>query len=70
MGLQDLRAGDRYLLCTGGLSPVVDDRPHRNVLTLRAVIRRRAGQLAVLAADRASVSRLTPYRWARVLHAG
>ena len=36
MGLRDLRAGDRYLLCPDGLSPVVDDRPHLNVLTLRA----------------------------------
>jgi hypothetical protein len=33
-------------------------------------IRRGVGQLAALAADRASVSRLTPYRWARALHAG
>jgi serine/threonine protein phosphatase PrpC len=31
-----LRAGGRYLLYFGGLSPVVDDRPLRNVLTLRA----------------------------------
>ena len=37
MGLRDLRADGRYLLCTGGLSPVVEDRPHWNVLTLRAV---------------------------------
>ena len=35
-GLRDLRAGGRYLLCSGGLSPVADDRPLRNVLTLRA----------------------------------
>ena len=35
-GLRDLRAGGRYLLCSGGLSPVVDDRPHQNVLILRA----------------------------------
>ena len=35
-GLRDLRAGDRYLLCSDGLSPVVDDRPHFYVLTLRA----------------------------------
>jgi serine/threonine protein phosphatase PrpC len=36
MGPWDLRAGDRYLLCSDGLSPVVDDRTLRNVLTLRA----------------------------------
>ena len=35
-GLRDLRAGGRYLLCPDGLSPVVDDRPHFYVLTLRA----------------------------------
>ena len=34
-GLRDLRAGGRYLLCSGGLSPAVDDRPLRNVLILR-----------------------------------
>ena len=37
IGLRELRAGDRYLLWSGGLSPVVDDRPHRYVLTLRDV---------------------------------
>jgi PPM family protein phosphatase len=26
LGVRDLRAGDRYLLCSDGLSPVVDDR--------------------------------------------
>jgi serine/threonine protein phosphatase PrpC len=36
MGLRDLWCGSRYLLCAGGLSPVIDDRPHCNVLTLRA----------------------------------
>jgi PPM family protein phosphatase len=35
MGLPNLRADGRYLLFTGGLSPVVDDRPHRNVLISR-----------------------------------
>ena len=35
-GLRDLRTSGRYLLRIGGLSPVVDDRPHFNVLTLRA----------------------------------
>ena len=33
IGLRDLRAGDRYLLCTGGLSTVLDDRTVSNVLT-------------------------------------
>jgi serine/threonine protein phosphatase PrpC len=33
LGLRDLRAGDRYLLCSDGLSPVVDDRAIRDVLT-------------------------------------
>ena len=48
-GLRDLRAGDRYLLCSDGLSPVADDRPHFYVLNFARRIRRRAGQLAVLA---------------------
>jgi serine/threonine protein phosphatase PrpC len=30
-----LQAGGRYLLCPDELSPAVDDRPHKNVLTLR-----------------------------------
>jgi hypothetical protein len=34
--LRDLRAGDRYLLRSDRLSPIIDDRPHRNVQTLRA----------------------------------
>jgi hypothetical protein len=33
--LRDLQA-DRYLLRPGGLSPVINDRPHFYVLTLRA----------------------------------
>ena len=36
IGLRDLRAGGRYLLRSGGLSPVADDRPHFYVLILRA----------------------------------
>ena len=36
LGLRDLRAGDRYLLCSDGLSPVVDDRAIRDVLTSAA----------------------------------
>jgi hypothetical protein len=30
-----LQAGGRYLLCPDELSPAVDDRPHKDVLTLR-----------------------------------
>jgi serine/threonine protein phosphatase PrpC len=37
IGLQDLPADDCYLLCPDELSPAVDDRPHRNVLTLRGL---------------------------------
>jgi hypothetical protein len=36
MGLRDLQAGSRYLVGSGGLSSVIDDQPHRYVLTLRA----------------------------------
>ena len=32
LGLRDLRAGDRYLLCSGGLSPVVSTGAIRDVL--------------------------------------
>jgi hypothetical protein len=30
-----LQAGGRYLLCPDELSPAGDDRPHKDVLTLR-----------------------------------
>ena len=33
LGWQGLRAGNRYLLWSDGLSPVTDDRPHWDVLT-------------------------------------
>jgi protein phosphatase len=36
LSLRDLRTCGHYLLRTGGLSPVVDDRPHFYVQTLRA----------------------------------
>jgi hypothetical protein len=36
LSLRDLRTCGRYLLRTGGPSPVIDDRPHFYVLTLRA----------------------------------
>jgi serine/threonine protein phosphatase PrpC len=51
LGLRDLRTGDRYLLCTGGLSPVVDDRTLRNVLTSAADPACAVRQLAALAED-------------------
>jgi hypothetical protein len=65
----DRQAGSRYLLFTGRLGQVVDDRPHLNVFIfpLFPPSCRAAGR-----PDRrpASVSRLTPYHWARVLQAG
>jgi protein phosphatase len=36
VGLRDLQADHRYLLRPDEPSPVAEDRPHRNVLTLRA----------------------------------
>jgi serine/threonine protein phosphatase PrpC len=51
LGLRDLRAGDRYLLCTGGLSPAADDRTLRDVLTSADRPARAARQLAALAQD-------------------
>lgn len=65
----DLRAGGRYLLFTGGLEPVVDDRPHLNVFIfpLFPPSCRAAGRPG---RRPASASRLTPYHWARVLQAG
>jgi PPM family protein phosphatase len=36
LSLRDLRTCGHYLLRTDGLSPVIDDRPHFYVLTLRA----------------------------------
>ena len=47
--LRDLRAGDRYLLCTGGLSIVAGDRTPRNVLTSADDPACAARQLAALA---------------------
>ncbi len=51
LGLRDLRAGDRYLLCSDGLSPVVDDGTLRNVLTSAANPACAVRQLAALAED-------------------
>jgi hypothetical protein len=61
IGVRDLRAGGRYLLALG-LSQQGRRGPTAQKCTHFARrIRRRAGQLAALAADRASLSRLTPY---------
>jgi protein phosphatase len=51
LGVRDLRAGDRYLLCSDGLSPVVDDRTLRDVLTLAANPADAVCQLVALAED-------------------
>jgi hypothetical protein len=65
----DLQAGGRYLLFNGGLGQLVDDRPHLNVFIspLFPPSCRAAGRPG---RRPASVSRLTPYHWARVLQAG
>jgi hypothetical protein len=62
-GLADLGAGGRWLLVAVGLSLVMDDRPHRNVRTLRAAS---ADALASWPSQRgrASVPRLAPHHWA------
>ncbi len=51
LSFRDLRAGDRYLLCTGGLSPAADDRTLRDVLTSADGPACAARQLAALAGD-------------------
>ncbi len=51
LSFRDLRAGDRYLLCTGSLSLVTDDRTLRNVLTSAADPSCAARQLAALGED-------------------
>jgi PPM family protein phosphatase len=51
LGLRDLQAGDRYLLCSDGLSPVVDDRAIRDVLTSAAAPAGAVRQLVALAED-------------------
>jgi len=51
IGLQELRAGDRYLLCTGGLSTVLDDRTVSNVLTSAGGPAGAVRQLAAVAQD-------------------
>ena len=59
-GLRDSRAGGRKLLRSDRLGPVAEDRPHFYVQTFGRRIRRRAGQLAVLAGP-GSVPRLMLY---------
>jgi protein phosphatase len=49
--LRELRAGDRYLLCTGGLSTVLDDRTVRDVLTSAGEPTCAVHQLAAVAQD-------------------
>lgn len=49
LSLRDLQAGDRYLLCSDGLSPVVDDRAIRDALTSAAAPAGAVRQLAALA---------------------
>jgi len=59
LGLRDLRAGDRYLLCSDGLSPVVDDRTLRDVLTLAADPAGAVRQLVALAEDAGAPDNVT-----------
>ena len=66
-GLRDLRADHYYLLRPGGLSPVVDDRPHFYVLTLGAASADAPASWPSWP-GRVSATRLTPYHWARALH--
>jgi PPM family protein phosphatase len=51
LGLRDLRAGDRHLLCSDGLSPVLDDRAIRDVLASAAAPAGAVRQLVALAED-------------------
>jgi protein phosphatase len=51
IGLRELRAGDRYLLCTGGLSTVLDDRTVSNVLTSAGGPAGAVRQVAAVAQD-------------------
>ena len=67
-GLRDSRAGGRYLLRSGRLSPVAEDRPHFYVRTLGAAYADAPASWPAWP-DRVSVFRLTLARWARALHA-
>ena len=59
LGVRDLRAGDRYLLCSDGLSPVVDDRTLRDVVTLAADPAGAVRQLVALAEDAGAPDNVT-----------
>jgi PPM family protein phosphatase len=51
LGLRELRAGDRYLLCTDGLSPVVPAGAIRDVLSVAEGPAGALGQLVTLAEE-------------------
>ena len=51
LGLRELRPGDRYLLCSDGLSPVVTDSAIREVLAAAANPAEAVRQLAALAEE-------------------
>ena len=51
LGLRELRPGDRYLLCSDGLSPVVTDTAIREVLAAAADAGTAARQLVALAEE-------------------
>jgi serine/threonine protein phosphatase PrpC len=51
LGLRELRPGDRYLLCSDGLSPVVSTGDIREALVATASPREVAGQLVALAEE-------------------
>jgi protein phosphatase len=51
LGLRELRPGDRYLLCSDGLSPVVADSAIREVLAAAADADTAARQLVALAEE-------------------
>ncbi len=59
LGLRDLRAGDRYLLCSDGLSPVADDGTLRDVLTSAAGPAGAVRQLVALAEDAGAPDNVT-----------
>ena len=57
--MRDARAGDRYLLCPGRLSPVAGDGTLRNVLTSAAGPACAVRQLAALAEDAGGTGNVT-----------